>query len=395
MSVDLDFRRPVGREARVFLDNLQAEVVGERPLMLAYWGAFGGLPKLTLELAQAASASRTVQCSIAISRSNELYHAYDSLGDALFAVPTFRNKPGAFLNWQSLSKLRSGLGERFRRDNTRAYVSLAPHVWSPLLGPVIRRAGVRHVVVAHDASAHPGDVYGPVNRWLLREAVSADQVITLSNFVARGLAAYGIPERKISVLFHPDLDYATSPRAGRTEREPLGVLFIGRLFKYKGLSLFVDAIELLRGSGVPIRVGVYGWGKIDQPLQRRLSALGATVVNRYVAHEELPAIFARYDLVAASHIEASQSGVVASAFGAGLPVVVTPVGGLVEQVVSGVNGIVARSVTAEAVAAAIRTVADDPALLARLRDGVAATRDQRSVERFFDRICGVALGPPP
>lgn len=359
--------------------------------MLAYWGAFGGLPKLTLELAQAATTLEKVKCSIAISRSNELYDAYNFLDDALFAVSTFRKKSGAFLNWQSLAELRSGLAERFRRDGTRAFVSLAPHVWSPLLGPVIRRAGVRHVVVAHDASAHPGDVFGPVNRWLLREAVMADHVVTLSNFVAQGLAAYGIPERKISVLFHPDLNYATAPRADKSDREPLRILFIGRLFKYKGLSLFVDALELLRRSGLPTVVGVYGWGKIDPPLRRRLNALGATVVNRYISHQELPAIFSRYDLVVATHIEASQSGVVASAFGAGLPVVVTPVGGLVQQVISGVNGIVAQSVTAEAVAAAIRTVAENPALLARLRQGVAATREDRSVNRFFDQLCKIAL----
>jgi glycosyltransferase involved in cell wall biosynthesis len=361
--------------------------------MLAYWGSFGGLPKLTLELGQAATTSQSVKCSIAISRSNELYDAYHFLGDALFAAPTFRNKPGAFFSWKSLLNLRSSLVERFRRDDTRAFVSLAPHVWSPLLGPVVRRAGVRHIVVAHDASAHPGDLYGPVNRWLLREAVMADHVITLSNFVAQGLAAYGIPERRISVLFHPDLDYAASPGAIKSDREPLRILFMGRLFKYKGLRLFVDALELLRRSGVPIVAGVHGWGKIDPPLRGRLTALGATVVNRYIPHQELPGIFLRYDLVVASHIEASQSGVIASAFGAGLPVVVTPVGGLVDQVTSGVNGIVAQSVTADAVAAAIRVVVEDPTLLARLREGVAATRQERSVTRFFDQICRIALGP--
>jgi glycosyltransferase involved in cell wall biosynthesis len=211
--------------------------------------------------------------------------------------------------------------------------------------------------------------------------------------VAQGLAAYGIPERRISVLFHPDLDYAASPGAIKSDREPLRILFMGRLFKYKGLRLFVDALELLRRSGVPIVAGVHGWGKIDPPLRGRLTALGATVVNRYIPHQELPGIFLRYDLVVASHIEASQSGVIASAFGAGLPVVVTPVGGLVDQVTSGVNGIVAQSVTADAVAAAIRVVVEDPTLLARLREGVAATRQERSVTRFFDQICRIALGP--
>jgi len=362
--------------------------------MLAYWGAHGGLPKLTLELAQVASAFQKVKCSISISRSNELFGAYNFPDDDCFAVSTFSNKLGAFLKWKTLLELRSSLQERLRRDRTRAFVSLAPHIWSPLVGSVIHKAGVRHVVVVHDASAHPGDMYGLINRWLLREAMMADDVITLSDLVAEGLVAYGVPARKISVLFHPDLNYAV-PRLDKGVSEPLRILFFGRLFAYKGLSLFVDAIDLLRRTGLRTTVGVYGWGKIDQLLRHRLSALGATVVNRYLTHQELPEMFSRYDLVVTSHIEASQSGVIASAFGAGLPVVATPVGSLVEQVRDGVNGILAQSVTVEAVAAAIRMVAEEPLLLARLREGVAATRPERSAQRFFDQICRIALGDLP
>ncbi len=363
--------------------------------MFAYWGSMGGLPQVTLELAQVAAAQQRVRCTFSISKSNQLFDQYAFLGDSLFPVSTFQKKWGSVFAWKSLQALRSRLGERFRFDKTRAFVSLAPHVWSPLVTPIIRDAGVKHIVVAHDAAVHPGDPYGLVNWWLLREAAMADHVVALSNFVARQLATTcGIPQDKISVLFHPDLNYGAVDTQPRDKRDPLRVLFFGRIFRYKGLGLCVDAIEHVRRSGVPVELGVYGSGPIGSSLRRRLSNLNATVVNRWLAHNELAQVFSRYDVFVASHIEASQSGAVATAFGAGLPVIATPTGGLIEQVTPGVTGIITESVASEAIATAIKTLAEDRTLLERLRSGVAATRKERSSERFFDEMCRIAFDQP-
>ena len=106
-------------------------------------------------------------------------------------------------------------------------------------------------------------------------------------------------------------------------------------------------------------------------------------------------MLSRYDLVVAAHTEASQSGVIAAAFGAGLPVVTTPVGGLVEQVTHGVTGMIAASASARAIADAVRTIAQDMSLLGRLRHGVHATHPERSTARFFDELCDIALRPVP
>lgn len=82
-------------------------------------------------------------------------------------------------------------------------------------------------------------------------------------------------------------------------------------------------------------------------------------------------ILADHDLVVQSYSNASQSGVVPRVHAAGRVVVVTPVGGPVEQVADGVNGIVARSVAPSDVAGATQRAADD---LSTLTDGAASTR---------------------
>lgn len=85
-------------------------------------------------------------------------------------------------------------------------------------------------------------------------------------------------------------------------------------------------------NSIPVANGRYGAGNIGDE-RSRLAALRADVINRWVSDHEVGPLFARYDAVALSHIEASQSGVAATAFGNRMPVVAVPAGGLVEQVV--------------------------------------------------------------
>ena len=358
--------------------------------MFTYWGKQGSLSQLTLELANIANARHNFRHAFSVSAQNELFHEFSFLRDNLLPIDTFDTKCQSLHIGRIIDAARC-LRRRLERDCTRALVSLMPHVWSPCMARVIRQAGVRHIAIIHDAKPHLGDRKGLVNGWLLREADAADHVITLSDFVASQLIARGLPRMKVSALFHPDLNYGCVSGCRSDASEPLRVLFFGRILPYKGLDLLLDAIECLQRSGVAVRLDVYGDGKIKPATRARLLALGSRIENRWLEHSEFKAILSEYDVVVASHIEASQSGVVAAAFGAGLPVVATPVGGLVEQVTPGVTGIVAESVSAPALAAAIRMVADDRSLLTHFRRGIVGRRNERSMELFFDKVCEIAL----
>src|SRR5262249_22001026 len=142
----------------------------ERPLMFAYFGTRGALPKLTLDLAREASGRSDPPCTFSLATTNELYSEFSFMRDDLFAVNTFTTSRG----WQSIGciqhvkSLCADLSDRVASDKTRAIVSLMPHVWSPFLLPTIRRAGINLVTIIHDADPHPGDTYRWAHRWLLR-----------------------------------------------------------------------------------------------------------------------------------------------------------------------------------------------------------------------------------
>jgi glycosyltransferase involved in cell wall biosynthesis len=162
--------------------------------------------------------------------------------------------------------------------------------------------------------------------------------------------------------------------------------------KYKGLPLLLDAVELLRREGLDLKLGVAGAGNL-QSERSRLAVLGAEVINRWIDDDEVGPLLARYDAVALSHIEASQSGVAATAFGNGMPVVGMPVGGLVEQIVDGRTGVLAQRMTVRAFADAIRRLASEPGLYDGIVDHLRGSAENRSMQRFLDQIIAEVTRP--
>jgi len=363
---------------RLLGQNLEAP----HRVLFAYWGRRGALARLTLDLARSALLMPELAPVVSVSRQNELYSEFQALGDSLMVADTFSSGVGA-VHVPRLLRLRAKLARVLQQRRIETVIAMMPHVWCPFVMPVVRRSGRRYALIVHDALPHPGDPTNALNGWLLRDAANANVVITLREAVSQRLsAAVGIPPAKIVSLFHPDLNHgppvsSQPPAPGEAFR----ILFFGRLLPYKGMPMFVEAVELLRNAGVCIEIGVFGEGDL-RAVSNRLHAIGAEVVNRWIPDEQVARIFSRYHAVVLAHTEASQSGVIATAHGLGLPVIATPVGGLPEQIREGITGLLAERTDPISLAASIRRLAENPELYRRIRRGIADTRHERSMERF-------------
>lgn len=163
------------------------------------------------------------------------------------------------------------------------------------------------------------------------------------------------PDRLLLVDHPPNL-----PLTPRTlpPRPPLRLLLFGHVRSYKGLDLVLEAMRLADRNGLDTRLTVAGqfWQPIG-PWYQQIRAMGLAqrvdLRAGYVPDEELADLFADHHLVLTPYSTASQSGVVPLATAAGRPSVVTPVGGLPDQVTDGVDGTVAADVSASALADAI------------------------------------------
>lgn len=364
-------------------------------IMFMYWGRRGAMVRFTRDLAAILMNEPALQSSLSLSRSNEAFAEFAPLGEKLHPVETFARGYGALTNLWRVPLLRRDLAQRIKQDRIEAVVNLMPHVWTPLVAPAIRAAGAKFITIVHDPERHPGDWTGLVLDWQLKEMKQADHVVTLSQFVATRLAErYPWVRGKLTTLFHPDFGEtpAARPRPLSTEGQPFRLLYFGRALPYKGLDLLVDAVELVRARGLNVSLGFFGEGNIEAE-RDRLVALHTEIENRWIAEAEIEPIFGRHDALVLSYTSASQSGVAAFAAGAGIPVIATPVGGLIEQVNEGQLGIIARDVSAEALADAIEELARDPARYDRIVAGIEARQDSRSMRRFVQEIAHLAATP--
>jgi glycosyltransferase involved in cell wall biosynthesis len=145
------------------------------------------------------------------------------------------------------------------------------------------------------------------------------------------------------------------------------VLFFGLLRPYKGLDVLLDAWREIDGA----ELWVVGMPRMDISLLRAAAAPSVRFVPRFVSDAELAGYFARADLLVLPYREIDQSGVAFTALGAGVPMLLSDVGGFPELAATGA----ARTFPAGDSAAlcdALRELLFDPGALAAMAERARA-----------------------
>lgn len=171
------------------------------------------------------------------------------------------------------------------------------------------------------------------------------------------------------------LNQAGSLEATSSPRPPVVLLF-GRITPYKGLELLFRAAPGVAAEVPNVRFVVAGKpvAGYEPPAAPALPKRGLIeTVYDYISNDQAAALFAQAEVAVCPYTDASQSGVVLTAYAFGVPVVVTDVGGLPEYVEDGVNGLVVPAQDAPALTAALVRCLREPGLSATLRAGVAET----------------------
>jgi glycosyltransferase involved in cell wall biosynthesis len=212
-----------------------------------------------------------------------------------------------------------------------------------LLAWLARRSGAAVVIEFHETQ-DTGEAGLPLvaryGQFVVRRLLGlAAGVVVHSEFDRRLIEeAHGL--RGLPVVVAPHGPYSHERIAAPARREAptdtWNILFFGTIRPYKGLEHLVEAFELL-----PDDVAAHCWltvvGETWEGWTLPLELLAAsprrertTVVNRYVEDDELAAWIAGADIVVLPYLRSSASGPLHTAMSAGLPTVVTAVGGLVE-----------------------------------------------------------------
>lgn len=229
--------------------------------------------------------------------------------------------------------------------------------WS---GVVDRKLGGKYPIaeVMHDVVPHPGPLAKLYNLYDVFFPSKADIVIALSEYTAGQLLAKYPRKSHITSrhgIFHPRDAVDADAVAGMRHK----FLFFGRIEPYKGVDVLVQAFARAKESNPSIELDVIGSGAISPGLLRRIKELGVGLVNAYVSDEDARAALETHGVLVLPYTSATQSGVAAIALGNGLPCIASSVGGLSEQVVDGINGLVVPPGNVEALAEAMLRIAGD------------------------------------
>ncbi|AXG12803.1 glycosyltransferase [Intrasporangium calvum] len=216
-------------------------------------------------------------------------------------------------------------------------------------------------------------------------ALAADHVVTLSTALRDDLVAQGVPAERISLVPNAVdaglLERAETPAEARASlglpQDGFWVGSVSSIVDYEGFDVLIRAVALLREEGLPVRCAIAGDGVARPGLRRLAERLGisdAIVLPGRVAREESVRWHQALDAFVVPRLDTEVCRTVTplkpiEAMALGRPVVASDLPALAEVVMEPGSGLVAPAGDPHALAAALRRLAADADLMARLGAG--------------------------
>jgi D-inositol-3-phosphate glycosyltransferase len=263
--------------------------------------------------------------------------------------------------------------------------------WMPFFAPAfasavgpLRKRGTRVVLVCDNLIAHEPRFYDRAfTNWMLR---NSDGYLVMSDSVERDLDTLkpGAARRRVPHPFYAQFDRSRHTR--ESARALLGLsgdvaLFFGYVRHYKGLDTLLTAWKRVRAErpGATLLVAGEFYEKPERYEALALAAGGVRLLNRYIADDEVEALFRATDVTVLPYRSGTQSGVTHVAYALGSPVIATNVGGISETVAEGETGLTCPPEDPEALARSlVRYFAEG--LRERMAAPVAALKQAHSWE---------------
>ncbi|MCR4658418.1 MAG: glycosyltransferase family 4 protein, partial [Lachnospiraceae bacterium] len=234
--------------------------------------------------------------------------------EELYIIKTYSDKKSFVIGtlrflfidqWKLRKKLK-------KKEYDFCYIPMI-QLWTFLVNKVLKR-GTPIVATLHDPIPHSGSLklveYFTVNKWV---AAKADKLIILTEkFLDEVCRIYRKNKNQIRVIPHGIFDYSQYDNGQIIERDPnnYNFLFFGRIEKYKGIQLLLEAYNRLENERDDVSLYIVGKGSIVEYRAELEKCRNLTLVNRFVDDCEVSSFFRGERIITVlPYIDASQSGV--------------------------------------------------------------------------------------
>ncbi|MBX9866556.1 MAG: glycosyltransferase family 4 protein [Burkholderiales bacterium] len=203
------------------------------------------------------------------------------------------------------------------------------HHWEYGIIKLFRLFNKKVVYTVHDGVMHYGEE-DRLSQYILFSSIkSATNLICLTEYVGKLIRNQVTNNAKIHVIPLGLHQLQGVIRCKERKLNPI-ISFIGRISKYKGVENLVAAINLLNVNFDKVIIA----GKSNYS-HNIVSGGKIEIIDKWLSNEEIVQILNVTDILVLPYVEATQSGVLTFAIDACIPVVMTNVGGLKEQVGDG------------------------------------------------------------
>jgi glycosyltransferase involved in cell wall biosynthesis len=256
-----------------------------------------------------------------------------------------------------------------------------PAFWEALAAAAVRRAPVVVWVESTRSDRRSGRL-----ETLKRRLLALPAAFVVPGVASRAyLRELGVDDARI-VTAPNAVDVSIFSQSGREAHDgPVRLLAVGRLAPEKGIDVLLRAAE-----GLGVEIALAGAG----PEEERLRAVAGENVSflGQVPRDDLPALFARADVLVMPSRSEPWGMVLNEAALAGLPLVSTTAAGAAHELVEdGVNGFVVPPDDVTALRGALRRLVEDAAFRRAAGDRSRALGARFTPERWADAVAALAV----
>jgi glycosyltransferase involved in cell wall biosynthesis len=226
------------------------------------------------------------------------------------------------------------------------------------LAPLLFQLGRTLMVLnVHDAEQHFGEhnwrsdlarrlTFKRVSQFILHSSFSRHQFLN----------RYAVREDSVSMVPLGIYDIYREWLTDEMQEQPKTILFFGRISPYKGIDVYIRAAEIVSAKIPLCRFIIAGRtirGYKLPVIPELQQGCIFEVHERYLSNNEVARFITQSSMVVCPYLDASQSGVILTAYAFNKPVIATNVGGLPEYVWEGRTGTIVPPNDANALANAI------------------------------------------
>lgn len=214
--------------------------------------------------------------------------------------------------------------------------------------------GRKHNNVARWLSLFTANIFFLLSKWMAKDSL----VFVVGSELYREFS----PFANHCVNFTPSIISKTDiyPKSDTCQRNPIKLLFVGRLAPVKGLRYLFEAMNILMNEGIKVKLEIVGEGSHKPQLVKEAERLG--IVDQIHFHGQIPfglelfKIYREADIFVLPSLSEGIPKTLIEAMASGVPIVATKVGGIPDVIRDGQTGLLIKPRYSKEIAGGIERI---------------------------------------